>query len=122
MKVAVATDGSLVSGHFGKCQYFTIIDIEEGKITKKVLVDATGYQHGLLPTFLASYGVTTVIAGGMGQGAFQGLKGKGFEVFAGITGDTDEAIQSFLDGNLKAKEVGCSGHDHDESHQCGCGH
>ncbi len=120
MKIAIATDGSFISEHFGQCQYFTILDIEDGKIIKKTLVDTTGYQHGLLPTFLATYGVTVVIAGGMGHGAFKGLKGKDFEVFAGNSGEVDSVVQMYLEGNLQAKEVGCSGH-HDDSHQCGCG-
>lgn len=120
MKIAIATDGSFVSEHFGSCKYFTIMDIEDGKVVKNTLVDATGYQHGLMTTFLATYGVTVVIAGGMGHGMFKGLKGKGFEVFPGISGEIDKVIQNYVEGNLEAKEVGCSGH-HDDSHQCGCG-
>lgn len=122
MKVAIATDGSFISEHFGQCKYFTIMEIEDGKIIKNTLVDTTGYQHGLLPTFLATYGVTVVIAGGMGHGVFKGLKSKGFEVFAGITGEVDNVIQIYLEGNLESKGVGCSSHGHhDDSHQCSCG-
>ena len=30
MRIAISTDGSSVSGHFGRCPSFTIVDIEDG--------------------------------------------------------------------------------------------
>ena len=57
MKIAIATEGNVVSGHFGKCENFTILDIEGYSIRTKTVVNTEGNQHGLLPTFLASQGV-----------------------------------------------------------------
>ena len=34
MKIAVASEGKNVSGHFGHCEGFTIYDVEEGKCIK----------------------------------------------------------------------------------------
>ena len=35
MRAAISTDGEYVSAHFGRCPYFTIVSIDDGKITKK---------------------------------------------------------------------------------------
>jgi len=53
MKIAIATEGTNVSGHFGKCENFTIAEIENSNLISKVVVNTMGNQHGLLPTFLA---------------------------------------------------------------------
>ena len=34
MTIAIATDGQYVSTHFGRCQAYTLVDIENGEIVK----------------------------------------------------------------------------------------
>ena len=122
MKIAIATEGNIVSAHFGKCENFTIIEVENSEIKEKTVVDTTGNQHGLLPDFLMSHGVETVIAGGMGDGAKQGLISKGIHIIAGISGEIDETIRKYLNGTLIAGQGNCEGHDHSHgSHECSCG-
>lgn len=122
MKIAVATEGNSVSAHFGRCEHFTIFDVENSEIKKKMVVDTTGNQHGLLPAFLISHGVDTVIAGGMGDGARQGLISKGIHIIEGISGEIDETVKKHLSGTLKAGQGNCEGHDHSHgSHECSCG-
>ena len=127
MKIAIATEGNNVSGHFGKCENFTIAEVENSAIKNKVTVNTKGNQHGLLPAFLASHSVNVVIAGGMGEGARQNLVSNGIEIISGVSGDIDEAINAYMNGNLKSSDVGCSGHEHShgDSHGeggCNCGH
>ncbi|KNY26094.1 iron-sulfur cluster carrier protein MrpORP [Pseudobacteroides cellulosolvens] len=127
MKIAVATEGSNVSGHFGKCENFTIAEIENSEVKNKVVVNTQGNQHGLLPAFLASHNVSVVIAGGMGEGAKQNLVSKGIEIITGASGNIDEVINSFLNGRLKSSNTGCAGHGHSHGHGngdsgCNCGH
>lgn len=127
MKIAVATEGTSVSGHFGKCENFTIAEIENSDVKSKVVVNTLGNQHGLLPAFLASHNVDVVIAGGMGEGARQNLISSGIEIISGVSGNVDEAIHAYLNGNLKSSDVGCSGHEHSHGHShgesgCNCGH
>lgn len=123
MVIGIATDGQNVSEHFGKCQFFSIVEVENGKVIKSKIIDTTGFQHGMLPTFLATYGVKTVVAGGMGGGMYQKLKDQNFDVFVGISGDIDKAVQAYINGTLESKQPGCSGHSHEgHSHNCGCGH
>ncbi len=127
MKIAIATEGTNVSGHFGKCENFTIAEIENSDVKSKVVVNTLGNQHGLLPAFLASHNVNMVIAGGMGEGARQNLISNGIEIISGVSGNVDEAINAYLNGSLKSSDAGCSGHEHshEQSHGesgCNCGH
>jgi len=65
MKIAISTDGDIVSAHFGRCPSFTIVNIEEGKVVNKDVVDNPGHQPGALPKFLHEKGVDSIVAGGM---------------------------------------------------------
>jgi predicted Fe-Mo cluster-binding NifX family protein len=126
MKIAVATEGTKVSEHFGKCENFTIAEIENSDVKSKVVVNTLGNQHGLLPGFLAKHNVNVVIAGGMGEGARQKLVSNGIEIISGASGDIDEAINAYLNGSLESDDADCSGHEHSHGHSqgesgCNCG-
>lgn len=122
MKIAVPTEGDNISGHFGKCGSFTIFEIENSKIVKKILLDTSSNQHGLLPAFLANNGVNLVIAGGMGDGAKNNMAKNNVEVITGASGNIKAAINAYLAGNLKSTGAGCSGHDHQHGvGGCNCG-
>lgn len=127
MKIAIATEETKVCQHFGKCENFTIVEIENSQVKSKVIINTLGNQHGLLPTFLASHSVNVVIAGGMGEGAKQNLIANSIEIIAGVSGNIDEAIDAYMNGNLKSNDIGCSGHSHShenssENGGCNCGH
>lgn len=121
MIIAVATEGNNISEHFGRCENFTLFDIEESSIKNKTVVNTMGNQHGDLPPFLKSQGVQVAILGGIGAGAKQGLMANSIEVIAGISGNIDAAVKEFLEGNLKSGKEGCSGHDHSHEHSHGSG-
>ena len=100
MKVAVATEGNLVSQHFGHCAAYTIADVENGKVMGKTLIDSPGHEPGFLPVFLAEKGVGCIIAGGMGQRA-QGLFAeKGIVVVIGASGVVDQVLEDFVNDRL----------------------
>lgn len=127
MKIAIATEGTNVSGHFGRCENFTIVEFEKSDVKSKVLVNTMGNQHGLLPAFLSSHNVSVIIAGGMGEGARQNLASMGLQIITGVSGNIDEVINSFVNGDLKSNNSGCSGHGHSHGHShgdsgCSCGH
>ena len=110
MKYAVPVSGGVVSAHFGHCEQFALIDVDETKkqILKKELVNSPGHEPGLLPQWLAEKGVGLVIAGGMGsraQGLFQQNK---IGVITGIMeNDPEKAVLSHLNGNLTAGDNIC---------------
>lgn len=127
MIIAIATEGENVSGHFGRCENFTLFEIFESTIKNKNNLNTSENQHGALPAFLKSQGVQVVILGGLGSGAKQGLVANGIEVIAGISGNIDTVINQYLAGNLESGNEGCRGHghSHDDNHEsggCNCGH
>jgi len=66
MKIAVASANNQVFQHFGRCEQFTIFDLEGDTIQKKAVVSTADHLHGALPAFLYDLGVRVIIAGGMG--------------------------------------------------------
>lgn len=52
MRIAVSTEGELVSPHFGRCPSYTLVDIEDGKITNKEIIENPGHEPGYIPQFL----------------------------------------------------------------------
>ncbi len=108
MKFAISTDNGNVSEHFGRCPEFTMVDVNEGKITGKKTIANPGHHPGFLPKFMAEQGVNAMIAGGMGQNAVSLFAGEKIEVFLGITGKVDGVIKDIIEGRLKGGDSMCN--------------
>ena len=52
MRVAISTEQDYVSDHFGRCPSFTIVDLENGRLTKRIKVSNPGHHPGFIPQFL----------------------------------------------------------------------
>lgn len=63
MKIAVASVGTEVGGHFGHCEHFRIYTVENGQVVGEELVPNPEHKPGFLPNFLGDMGVEVVIAG-----------------------------------------------------------
>lgn len=113
MKIAIACEGKYVSGHFGHCEGFTIYELEEGKALEKKFEANPGHRPGFLPVFLKDLGVNVIIAGGMGETAQQLFYENGIEVYVGVHGLCDDAIQRFINGTLKSTGSVCTEHAHE---------
>lgn len=48
----------------------------------------------------SALGVTTVICGGIGMPAIEGMQKKDVEIYTSISGDADEAVKKYLSGDL----------------------
>lgn len=107
MKIAISTDGDLVSTHFGRCPCFTIVEFEGNKLINKSVIDNPGHHPGFLPQFLKEKGVTAIIAGGMGQRAQMLFEESGIKMIVGISGRVDEAVSQVLAGTLQGGESLC---------------
>jgi predicted Fe-Mo cluster-binding NifX family protein len=107
MKVAISTDGNVVSAHFGRCPSFTVLDINKGKVVKRETVDNPGHAPGSIPQFLHKKGVETVIAGGMGMRATGFFNELGIDTIVGISGTVDDVINQFLKGTLRGGNSLC---------------
>jgi predicted Fe-Mo cluster-binding NifX family protein len=117
MKIAVASEGKMVTGHFGHCEGFNIFTVQENKITSSEFIQNPGHKPGFLPNYLNDIGVKVIISGGMGGGAIEIFNEKAIEVVTGATGDAEEAVNKFLEGKLKSTGSIC--HEHQHSDSCG---
>lgn len=115
--------------HFGRCPAFTFVDIEDGKVLTKIVVEnpgATSHGPGQVPKFLHDNGANVIVSGGMGGRAIQFFDQYGIRVVLGANGSVEDTIQTILKGELKdginiahpdGHEPGCG--DHHPNHECG---
>lgn len=118
MVIAVTYENGQVFQHFGHSENFKIYESEDGKILKSEVCGTDGQGHGALAGFLHSYKVDVLICGGIGGGARNALAEMGIRLYPGVTGNADEAVESFLNGTLSyAPDTVCS--HHEGEHNCG---
>jgi predicted Fe-Mo cluster-binding NifX family protein len=110
MIIAIAKEGNNVSQHFGHCEGFEMVKIEEGKVISNETVPNPGHRPGFLPVFLAQKGVKVIIAGGMGGAAQDLFVQNGIEVYTGAQGNTSSIIDAYVAGTLKSVGGVCSSH------------
>ncbi len=123
MKLAVTYDNEQVFQHFGHTEFFKIYTIEDQAVKESEVVSTNGSGHGALAGFLKEHQVDALICGGIGGGAKAALAAAGIELYAGVTGNADEQVKSFLLGTLNHNpntECNHHGHHHHEGeHNCG---
>jgi predicted Fe-Mo cluster-binding NifX family protein len=113
MKIAIASDNGLVTGHFGHCEEFLIYDIESGEIVNREKIPNPGHVPGFLPKFLNEQGVNLIISGGMGSGAVDIFNSLGIEVVIGARGKVEEVVSAYLAGKLESTGSICHEHVHE---------
>ncbi len=125
MKVAVITDdGKTISRHFGRARYYQVVEIQNGEIIGREMRDKIGhsqYAHreqrhvdptkgsGMDPASHSKHermaetisDCNALICGGMGRGAYQSMETFGIKPLVTQIKDIDEAIDAYLQGNLK---------------------
>jgi len=108
MKVAVSTDGDSVAPHFGRCESYTIAEIENGQVKSRQSVGNPGHEPGFLPRYLDEQGVTCIVAGGMGSYAKQLFDEKNIQTVVGVSGPVDEALAALARGEIQSGESTCA--------------
>lgn len=123
MKIAVTYDNGEIFQHFGKTESFKVYEVEDNKVVSSEVIGSNGTGHGALAGLLAEQGVNVLICGGIGGGAQTALTEAGIELCAGAQGNTDQAVESYLKGELVSSGANCDHHHHEEGHSCGdsCG-
>ncbi len=111
MKLALAVNGDTISQHFGHCEGFMLVDIEENKVLNQELLRSPGHRPGALPKLLSSKGVNVVIAGGMGGTAQALFKEDNIDVITGVSGNSNTIIKDFLNGKLDRSAEICERHE-----------
>ena len=118
MKIAVTYDNGNVFQHFGRTEQFKVYEVEDNKVVSSEVIGSGGTGHGALAGLLAGQDVDVLICGGIGGGAQAALAEAGVELCAGTEGNTDEAVEAYLRGELVSTGANCD-HHHEEGHDCG---
>jgi predicted Fe-Mo cluster-binding NifX family protein len=109
MKIAIPCAGGQLCMHFGHCQQFAFVDVDEDKNVMGVEM-LTPPQHapGVYPLWVREQGATTVITGGMGGRAKELFEQQGVHVVAGApVANPEDIVKAWLDNNLQIGENAC---------------
>jgi len=108
IKFAIPLADGKLCAHFGHCQQFAIIDMQNGKITRMSGETPPPHEPGVLPRWLQEMGVKVVIAGGMGMRAQQLFNQNGITVVTGAPGNTPESlVRQYTAGTLETGPNAC---------------
>ena len=108
MKFAVPLAEGKLTAHFGHCQEFALVDVEEDAIKKKETLVPPPHEPGLLPKWLHEQGANVIIAGGMGARAIDLFVQNGIKVITGAPSLTpEELVQQYLDNSLQTGANAC---------------
>lgn len=124
MKIAaISEDGATISQHFGRAPLYVVVTVENGKIIKMESrakaghhtfaagqhpETAPGERHGYDAGAQSRHAAMAqsiddcqvLIAGGMGWGAYDGLKSRGIETMVTDVNDIEKAVNLYLQGKL----------------------
>jgi ATP-binding protein involved in chromosome partitioning len=94
MKIAIPLADGRLCAHFGHCQQFALLDVDEqtGKATDQKLLTPPPHEPGVLPRWLHEQGANVIIAGGMGQRAQQIFEQNGIKVVIGAPSHGPEQL------------------------------
>ena len=119
-KIALPTRDGVIDNHFGHCEFYTILTVnEENQIINTETIPSPkgcGCKSNIVQKF-AEDGISVMLAGNMGTGALQKLSNHGIEVLKGCNGPVMEVAQAYLSGALK--DLGEIGQSHNNNHDCG---
>jgi len=113
--IAIPLVGEVLSEHFGHCQHFALVTVENNKILSETKIVPPEHQPGLYPRWIAQQGAKVVLAGGMGQQAITLFNQQGIDVFVGAPAKSaKELVNDFLAGNLTLN-ANCCNHDEEQA-------
>jgi predicted Fe-Mo cluster-binding NifX family protein len=109
VRIAVPSEGQggidgLRAGHFGHCDVFTLVDVEDGRIKEiSVLPNKEHVQGGcMVPVqLLADNNVHRLIVGGIGMRPLMGFNQVGIEVYYdGERREIRPVVEDMIEGKL----------------------
>ena len=122
MRIAVTYENGEIFQHFGHTAQFKVYDVQDGKILSSQVIDTQGSGHGALAGVLTALNADVLICGGIGGGAQMALAAANIQLYGGVRGNADAAVEALIAGNLAFNpDVHCDHHDHHhgEGHTCG---
>lgn len=121
MKIAVTYENGNIFQHFGHTEYFKVYETENGQITDARIINTNGSGHGALAGFLQELKAEALICGGIGGGARQALGSVGIQIYGGVSGDADKAVEALLNGGLSFDPDAACSHHGEHHHEGNCG-
>lgn len=112
-KIAIPTRENIVDDHFGHCDHYTVftVDIDNNVISSERLDSPQGCGcKSNIASVMQEMGITTMLAGNMGMGAFTKLSAHGISVIRGCHGDIEQVLKAYLNGNIKDSTEVCNHH------------
>ena len=108
MRIAVPTIDGKLCMHFGHCQQFTLVDVENEEIKNVEAATPPAHAPGVLPKWLHEQGANVIIASGMGMRAQNLFTQNDITVVVGapILGP-EELAKQYISGTLAAGENVC---------------
>ena len=108
MKFAIPLAEGKLTAHFGHCQEFALVEVENNEIKKKEVLVPPPHEPGVLPKWLHELGTNVIIAGGMGNMAMNMFAQNGIQVMTGAPSLTpEELVQQYLDNALSMGDNLC---------------
>ncbi|MFP4057781.1 MAG: iron-sulfur cluster carrier protein MrpORP [Candidatus Brocadiia bacterium] len=102
MKIAIPTAEGRLCRHFGHCQRFAFITVEDGRVVGSESLAPPPHEPGVLPRWLHEQGADLVIAGGMGRRAQALFEQHGVQVVVGAPPEEPQkVVRAYLDGALQ---------------------
>jgi len=110
MKIAIPVADGRLCMHFGHCEQFALVEVDEdsGAIAATSYLTPPPHEPGVLPRWLHEQGANVIIAGGMGRRA-QGLFSQnGIQVVVGApAGKPEDVVSAYLAGTLEVGQNVC---------------
>lgn len=123
MRIAAITDdGSTISQHFGRAQFYAVLTVEDDVIVNREMRDKMGHhhfvhqegvldaqgRHGFGPGSGERHAVMAraiadcdvLLCRGMGWGAYESMKQSGIETIVTDIVNIEDAVQAYLDGTI----------------------
>lgn len=114
MKIALPTRDGHIDDHFGHCAFYTIATISADNIIESLKSMASPEGCGCksnIASDLAADGVTLMLAGNMGEGAFNKLANAGIRVIRGCHGEINDVLKQYINGEIKDSGTACNHHE-----------
>jgi predicted Fe-Mo cluster-binding NifX family protein len=91
------------SGHFGRCECFTVVEINDGNVVGVEIVENAPHEDGgcMRPVLLlAENTVNAIVVDGIGGRPLMGFNQVGIAVHAGMGPDVQSAVAAYIQGAL----------------------
>ncbi|MDY6790310.1 MAG: NifB/NifX family molybdenum-iron cluster-binding protein [Thermodesulfobacteriota bacterium] len=108
MKFAIPLAEGKLTAHFGHCQEFALVEVEQNEVKNKEILVPPPHEPGVLPKWLHDMGANVIIAGGMGAMAVNLFNQNGIEVVTGAPSlEPEVLVKSYLENNLETGDNAC---------------